>query len=210
MRRHRLAWWALAAWCVAPSASAGPITYNLTIDTSSIAGTVGSLDFNFNPGPLVTQQAALDITGFSTDGTLGSAVKTGDVTGTLPAALAFDNLTAFNDYFTGFTFGSTLSFSVGLSGPALSTPDGVSTSGSSMAFSMFSDAAGTVPALTTNAVDGFAFVVDVNLDGTTTVQNFSRQVSGFPAGPPVPEPASLLLFGSGLAAAMVKRRRRAA
>jgi len=31
------------------------------VDTSSIAGTAGSLDFNFNPGPLVTQAAALQV-----------------------------------------------------------------------------------------------------------------------------------------------------
>jgi hypothetical protein len=39
---------------------------------------------------------------------------------------------------------------------------------------MFSDAAGTQPVLTTDTTDGFAFVVNVNLDGTTTVTNFSN------------------------------------
>ena len=48
---------------------------------------------------------------------------------------------------------------------ALSTPDGVSTSGSAFAFSMFSDPAGTIPALTTDTTDGFALTVGVNLDG---------------------------------------------
>jgi hypothetical protein len=33
-------------------AKAGPIVYDVTVDTSSIAGTMGSLDFQFNPGPL--------------------------------------------------------------------------------------------------------------------------------------------------------------
>ena len=86
--------------------------------------------------------------------------------------LTFDNGTGFNDYFEGFTFGSTLSFQVSLYGPAFSSPDGTSTSGSTFAFSMFSDPAGTMPALTTDTTDGFAFTVDVNLDGTTTVTNF--------------------------------------
>ena len=40
---------------------------------------------------------------------------------------------------------------------------------------MFSDAAGTVPVLTTDTTDGFAFTVDANLDGTTTVNNVSSQ-----------------------------------
>jgi len=128
---------------------------------------------NFNPGPLVTQSASLQILNFTSDGTLaGSPTLTGDVAGALPATLTFDNGTGLNDYFEGFTYGSTLSFQVSLYGPALSSPDGTSTSGSTFAFSMFSDAAGTIPALTTDTIDGFAFTVDVNLDGTTTVTNF--------------------------------------
>src|SRR5262249_51862810 len=131
-----------------PIASADPITYDVSVDTSAISGTAGSLDFEFNPGPLVTQAASLQILNFSSDGTLaGSPALTGDVSGALPGTVTFDNGTAFNDYFEGFTYGSTLSFQVSLFGPALSSPDGTSTSGSSFAFSMFSDAAGTIPAL---------------------------------------------------------------
>ncbi len=35
-------------------ALADVITYDVTVNTSSISGDAGSLDFNFNPGPLVT------------------------------------------------------------------------------------------------------------------------------------------------------------
>ena len=190
----------LAVLCAA-SAMADPITYIVTVDTSSITGTMGSLDFNFNPGPLVTQSASLQILSFTSDGTLaGSPTLTGDVSGELPATLTFDNGTGFNDYFEGFTYGSTVSFDVSLYGPALSMPDGVSTSGSTFAFSMFSDAAGTMPALTTDTTDGFAFTVDVNLDGTTTVSNFSPQTSVVPLGAvgSVPEPESFTLAGAAL------------
>ena len=185
-------------------ASAGPITYNVTVDTSSITGTDGSLDFNFNPGTLVTQAASLEILDFTSDGTLAGNCPciTGDVTGQLPATLTFNNDTAFNDYFDNFTFGTTLLFQVSLYGPALSSPDGVSTSGSTFAFSMFSDLAGTVPALTTDTTEGFAFTIDVNLDGTTTVNNYSSQTSVGPASPPVsgvPEPGSFALMGTALA-----------
>ena len=186
--------------CFASMASAAPITYDVTVDSSSISGTAGSLDFNFNPGPLVTQAASLQILDFTSDGTLaGSPTLTGDVAGALPATLTFDNGTGFNDYFEGFTFGSTLSFQVSLYGPALSSPDGTSTSGSTFAFSMFSDAAGTMPALTTDTTDGFAFTVDVNLDGTTTVTNFSAQTTVVPAATPaVPEPGTLPLMAAGI------------
>jgi hypothetical protein len=188
-----------AFFSFASMASAAPITYDATVNTSSIFGTAGSLDFEFNPGPLVTQSASLQILNFSSDGTLaGSPMLTGDVAGALPATVTFDNGTGFNDYFEGFTFGSTLSFQVSLYGPALSSPDGTSTSGSTFAFSMFSDPAGTIPALTTDMTDGFAFTVDVNLDGTTTVTNFSAQTTVVPITPAVPEPGSLALMAAGI------------
>ncbi len=186
----------------AATAMAGPITYDVTVNTSSITGTMGSLDFNFNPGPLVTQAASLQILSFASDGTLAGNCPcgTGDVSGQLPATLTFDSGTGFNDYFDNFTFGSTIAFDVSLYGPALSSPDGVSTSGSTFAFSMFSDLAGTMPVLTIDTTDGFAFTIDVNLDGSTTVTNFSTQTmvspeTGTQPPPPgsVPEPGSFLM-----------------
>lgn len=187
--------------CFTVLASADVLT--VTIDTSSILGTNGSLDFNFNPGLLVTQSASLQILGFSSNGTLAaSPVLIGDVSGTLPSTLTFDNGTAFNDYFGGFTFGSTLSFNVSLFGPALSSPDGISTSGSTFAFSMFSDAAGTKPVLTTDKTDGFAYVVNVNLDGTTTATSF------VPGASAVPEPSSGVLVGTIISLFTLHFRRR--
>jgi hypothetical protein len=172
----------------ASAATASPIVYEVTLNTSSISGTTGSFDFNFNPGPLVTQDASLQILNFSSNGSLaGNPELTGDVAGALPSTLTFDNGTGFNDYFEDFTFGTTLSFDTSFFGPALSTPDGVSTSGSTFAFSVFSDAAGTIPALTGDTTDGFAFTVGVNLDGTTTVNNFSTQTSI------APEPGTVTL-----------------
>jgi hypothetical protein len=199
--RERYLWFSVLFLCGAAAASADPITYEVTVDTSSISGTAGSLDFNFNPGPLVTQAASLQILNFTSNGTLaGSPALTGDVAGTLPATLTFDNGTAFNDYFEGFTFGSILSFDVSLYGPALSSPDGVSTSGSTFAFSMFSDSAGTIPVLTTDTIDGFAFTVDVNLDGTTAVTNSSSQTGVVPVvTSQVPEPTGGVLLGTVLA-----------
>jgi hypothetical protein len=180
------------------SAGAAPVTYTVSVDTSSIHGTAGSLDFNFNPGPLVTQAASLQVLSFSGDGALsGSPSTIGHVSGTLPATVTFDNGTAFNDYFQSFNFGSTLSFNVSLFGPALSSPDGTSTSGSTFAFSMFSDRAGTHPVLTTDRVNGFAFVVNVNLDGTTTVTNF------VPGASAAPEPQTVILLLPMILAAFV-------
>jgi hypothetical protein len=189
----------IALFGFASTALAAPITYDVAVNTSSVSGTAGSLDFEFNPGPLVTQAASLQILSFASDGSLaGSPALTGNVAGALPATVTFDNGTAFNDYFEGLTYGSTLSFHASLFGPALSVPDGTSTSGSTFAFSMFSDAAGTMPTLTTNTTEGFAFTIDVNLDGTTTVTNFSAQTTVVPATTPIiPEPNTLLLMAVG-------------
>ena len=125
-------------------------------------------------------------------------------------SLAFDNGTGFNDYFEGLTFGSILSFNVSLFGPALSAPDGASTSGSVFAFGMFSDGAGTVPVLTSDTTDGFAFTVNVNLDGTTTVANSSSQTTVAQATAAVPEPStfSLIALATGVCLAFRSRRRR--
>jgi len=169
---------------LATRGAALPVTYTVTVNTASVSGDTGSLDFNFNPGPLVTQAANLQILNFSTDGTPnGAPVLTGDVSGAIPSALTFDNGTTFNDYFQGFTYASVLSFNVSISGPAVTNPDGVSTSGSTFAFSMFSDPAGTIPALTSDTVEGFAYIVNINLDGTTTATSFLRTTN-------VPEPTS--------------------
>jgi len=202
----------VALFCFIAAASANQVDETVTVDTSSLNGTAGSLDFNFNPGPLATQSASLQILNFSSDGVLaGSPPTTGDVSGLLPGTLTFDNGTALNDYFEGFTFGNALSFDMSFFGPALSSPDGTSKSGSSFAFSMFSDAAGTAPALTNDGLNGFALTVNVNLDGSTTLTNSSSQTRVEPAGvSAVPEPSSfaeiLLLLGLIFAARVAGAR----
>jgi hypothetical protein len=177
----------------APSAEASAL-YLVTIDTSSLTGTAGSLDFNFAPGLFTTQDASLQILNFSTDGTINGPAQTiGDVTGSLPGPLTFDNQTIYNDYFEGFTYGTEIKFDVDLYGPALDSPDGTSASGSTFAFSMFSDPAGTIPVLTADTIFGVAFNVNVNLDGSTTVASNSME-SGIAAAP---EPGTLIALPCG-------------
>src|SRR5580693_8574574 len=112
--RHALCALALCLSLVCPAAA--DILFSVAVDTSSISGTSGSLDFNFNPGPLSSQFALADSLNFTSDGSLAvSPILTGDVSGgPLPSTVTFDNGGALNDYFQGFTFGSTLMFEVRL------------------------------------------------------------------------------------------------
>jgi hypothetical protein len=202
--RQRSLWFSIVFLGTASAALPNVVEFQVSVDTSIISSTSGSLDFNFNPGLLVTQAASLQVLNFMSNGGLaGSPTLTGDVVGALPGTLTLDNGTAFNDYFEGFTFGTSLLFEVSLYGPALSSPDGTSTSGSTFAFSMFSDPAGTIPALTTDTIDGFAVTVDVNLDGTTTVTNSSPETSVSA----VPEPSSIALVATLMGTLLWFRRR---
>jgi hypothetical protein len=193
----------VALFLCAASAFGDAVEYEVIVNTSSIAGTSGSLDFQFNPGPSTTQAASLQILDFASDGVLATLPSlTGDATGALPGDLTFMNDQFYNDYFEGFTFGTTISFEVSLFGPALSEPDLTDSSGSSFGFSMFSDSAGTIPTLTSDTANGYAFTVAVNLDGSITASNFSAQTSLVQQVSPVPEPAgfvtSLLLIAIAL------------
>jgi hypothetical protein len=96
---------------------------------------------------------------------------------------------------------------VTLSGPALSAPDGTATSGSVFAFSLFSDSAGTDPALTSNTTEGFAFTVEVNLSGSTTVTDYSAEITVVPQTSTVPEPGNVALIGLGLVGIGLVRRK---
>ncbi len=191
------------------SVRADGVTYSVSVNTSSVSGTAGSLDFQFNSGPTMTQFATLQISNFATDGTLdpGGPALIGDVSGALPGTVSFDNAGGFNDYFTGFTFGTTLSFLVNLSGPAVNSPDGVSTSDSTFGFSMFSDPS-AVNSILTNDPNGFAFTTDINLDGSTTPTNNSMQLTAAPVGTvSAPEPGTMLLLTAGLVGFGLFRKR---
>ena len=189
---------AVASSCVWHGAIAEQL-FDFNVDTSLLEGSTGSLDFNFNPGPLSFQAADVHVVDFASDGVFGGNCPCGigAVAGQLPAALQIGNAGAFNDYFDSFRYGRQLSFRIAFDGPAVSAPDGSSGSGSTFAFSLFSDTAGLSPALTSNA-DGFAVVIDLNLDGTTSVTNFSAQtvIAGSPTSA-IPEPnPTILLFAA--------------
>lgn len=184
-------------------ARAASVTYSAAIDTSTLAGMTGSLDFNFEPGPFGSRPATLQIHRFNGDGSpSGLATLTGDAGGSLPSDLQFDNGTGYNDYFQAFTFGSLLSFDIMLSGPALDSASG-NNSGSTFAFSIFSNTNGTMPALTSNTIDGYAITVDINADGSTTLRNYTQSPTSV-----TPElPTGTLVATATILAAIFRRKR---
>jgi len=146
------------------------VTYFVKVDTSSVNGTMGFLDFQFNPGNN-SQAATATITAFTglTGGTFTGAPQiNGNVTGTLPAGpLVFVNNMALNEYFQNFTYGMGFTFLVTLSGPAIDTPNMTATSGSTFGVGLYDS--GQNPILTNQGgTTGFAGQIDINLNGTTT------------------------------------------
>jgi hypothetical protein len=188
------------------SANAAAIPYRVFIDTSSISGTAGSLAFAFDPGFGLYQSATADILNFSPAANLGAAPLVADsVSGTLPPSITLSNA-ANALYMVGFTYASTISFNVIFDGPAITSPDGVSNSGTTFAFFMLNDDQ-SVPFLTSN-VQGFAFLIDINLNGTTTVTDFITSTHTVAEGVPEPGSAALGLLGFGFMSAAILRRRR--
>jgi hypothetical protein len=184
------------AFCLsaANAALASPIL--VTLNTSSIVGTTGSLDFQFNPGPLITQAATVQITNFIGGTLVGIPQTIGDVTGgPLPAAFTINNTNLVNDYFQSFTYGNSLSFLLNFSGPAVTSPNGQSTSTSEFTFSTFSDQGGITPVLTPDP-NGISATVVVNLNGSLSASAVSPQAQV----QTIPEPGSLWLFSGALAA----------
>jgi hypothetical protein len=202
----------IAAFCfLAPGAIlAGAITDLVTVNTSAINGTSGFLDFDFAPGN-DSQSAFVTIAGFSPGASLtGAPQVNGGVTGTLPGTFTIDNSTAFNDYFQAFNYGTAIQFLLTFGGPALTAPDGTSTSGSTFVFGMF-DGTGNNPLLTTDP-NGNTFTVDVTLAGGTLVTTFPSGANGAPAVATLvattPEPSYFPLVALLLAGIALKLCRR--
>jgi len=168
------------AWSSADRAAASPVSYIVTINTSTVSGQSGFLDLKFNPGNATTQPATVQILNYSGGSLVGPPSVTGNVTGTLPPGLTMVNSTALNDYFEAITFGSSISFVVTLSGPAIDAPNGTATAGSTFGVGLYDS--GQSPILTNQALStGFAGTIDVNLNGTTTTTAFPSSPAGAPS-----------------------------
>jgi pimeloyl-ACP methyl ester carboxylesterase len=201
--------------CV-PLLSADTLSYQFDINTSSLDGTAGFLDIQFNPGPSA-DAAEASVFAFSTDGTLYSsplAGNSGDATGTLPGDLTLQNDTVFNDVFTGIDFGTIIQFDVTFSGIAVTNPSATG-SGSTFSVGLY-DSTASNPLLTSDPSGALA-IVNVGPDGSIVASALPDENGGpsdatiTPLGAsPIPEPASfvLLLTGCGALFLIGTRRKR--
>ena len=202
MRKHKYFYLATATallllGIIGPkSAYADFVTYQVSVNTSTLSGQGGNLDFQFNPGGLGAESATATVTSFQTVGGILSqpAMLTGDATGSLPGTLTLDNGTLYNDVFQGFIYGNSFSFRLTLSGQALDNPGG--TFGSSFALSLY-DAGGIRPLLTTDP-NGSVLTVNLNANGTTLAETFPQSLTNsIPvavATSAVPEPSTMVLL----------------
>jgi hypothetical protein len=176
---------------LASAAQASDFIYLVTVDTSSLSPDTADIDFQLIPGSVYSQLLNVVVSGFATNGALSTAWPSiGDVSGTLPSNVTFDNGTGLNDYYQDITLGDYIVFSLDLSGPALDHPDPNVADGSTFSFYM-SDSTG--PILTNDLSDAYAFRVDVGPYGSISVDNESSQTQV-----QTPEPASLLLMAAPL------------
>lgn len=192
----------------AGAASAGTITFSFLVDTSGIAAlspTGGWMDFQFNQFNAFTSlsaNATIDGLDFSGDFILGGTeLESTGVAGTVPGPITIPNDQDPANYFTQEigSWGSSVSFAVTLSGPAVGAP---ATDGSG--FYVYLLDPGFNQIVTPPTLTGEILNVTIDPSGaatptTTTFTGGSSEV--------VPEPstAMLLLPALGLLAFRLRR-----
>ena len=206
MRLFLLTFLALALGIIRPASA--DIVYSVQIDTSSINGSNGNLDFQF-PGDEFSQPGTVSIYDFASDGVLGIGEYSGDVNGgDLPNPVNINNTPfSYNNFYTPFTFGSSLAFKLSFSGLAATHP--VPLAGSTFTFSMLdngqNDPDGNLkPVLVTDNDGGFALSVVVGENPT----NFMTTGSVIVGAVPEPEEYAMMLVGAAMVAFQVKRKQK--
>jgi hypothetical protein len=205
MKLFKLKLLVLAACLLAASSAFASLSYNVSVDTSSLTGNDGYLYFQFAPGNFA-QDASVTISGFSVlDGSLSAEapVLNGGASGLLPG-ISIANSSGLNDYTQGIHFGTSFAFNLLLDGPAVNAPNGTALGGSSFLLALSRNADGSAPLL---SGDGTLLTLDLATDGTALANTAAPQVAASQAAQ-TPIPAAAWLLGSGLMGLVGLRRRK--
>ena len=187
---------ALALGLTLATGAAKAATYSVNIDTSSIAGTTGSVDFQWNLGA-VNSLLTASVASFSNGSMLTSApvLLSGAFTGSLASgySLNFDGASAFNYVYQDMTFGSSISFMLTLPDTAPAQSDPTSDSGFFVAVLDANQAS----ALTTTSADNQALAFTLQASSAPTFEAYTS-LATVASVSAVPDPATLALMVSGL------------
>ena len=213
---------ALAGAVLANPARAGSVCYLVTADTSGISGTPGFLEAQLSASMVLTSPTVTaTISNFSSPGgTLGSVSYNNGVTGSFSDPPATMNNTPTNgspaDLQQNFSYGSTFSFEVTLSGSEIGNTSSGASTGTIFSFFLEDQNGNYLSNGPPFSGGGQAFDIFVNPSGAgtgTLVDNYGPLNSNGPTVTitpcaAVPEPSSMILMGLGLGAVVVIRRSR--
>ena len=177
------------------SGAAQAVTFGVDIDTRSLAGTTGSVDFQWNLGA-VDPALAASVFSFSSGSTLTSApvLLSGDVSGALLSGtpLNFAGGAPFNYVYQDLTFGAAIHFLLTL--PDSAPAQAASNNASAFFVSVLN--ANQASALATSSADGTALAFTLAPGAAPTVQAYTD--TGVVSVSVVPEPSTVALLLAGL------------
>ncbi len=210
---------ALAGLGLASPARAGSVCYLVTADTTGLSGALGFLDVQLSASTvLASPTVTATITDVSTDGTLGSVAFNNAATGSFSnTPLSIDNVANANTFPSelqqNFTYGTTLSFEVTLSGSEINPTSNQPFTGTIFTFTM-QDANGN--GLSQGPLTGEAVALYVNPTpplSNVMLNTYGPASGGYPTVTAVPcsvvpEPSSAVLLGLGAGAVLAFGRSR--
>jgi hypothetical protein len=184
--------------------------YHVTINTSPLGGVSIGAAFDFIDGGQPTN--SIVISNFATDGFIGIASRTGDVTGTLPLQVALSDTSFFNELYQPIQSATELSYDFESTAfiPIASFPD-------SFSFFLIDDVNG-LPLLETTDPTGAGALFTLDIDGSntgllniynplSTATPISWSVSPITPSGNVPEPSIMWLLAAGLLGGFCRRSR---